>query len=153
MENEYFTESQLELIKEEFLNHIENDLYISLKTIFKWLNCANLYEMYINDKDFREHIYEKTIYKLENRERYYKMEPINDVNVPIFTIEGCKKFCDAFNYNSRYLGYFLTKIETKNKKNKYDTLVKTIEIMKKEINYLNREVDYLKQEVRNNRRD
>lgn len=158
MSNTYFTETQLKSIEEEFLNHTENNLYISLKTIFKWLDCPNFYDIYINDKDFKEEICQRTIYKLQADE--FIMELLYNVETPSFSVEGFKKFCQLYNEKSKYLGNYLGKNETQNKNNKYDTLAKntlilakTIEIMKKEINYLNREVDYLKQEVRNNRRD
>lgn len=148
MDNKYFTENELKSIKEEFLSyHIEGGFDIPLETIFKWIDCLNEYEKYIKDEDYRKTFCQINLYKFHEYD--YIMINKNNINIPLFTLKGCKKFCNFYNAKSRYLLVYLIKIETKYQHKKYYILQK----MQDDIIYLKNEVEYLKQEVRNNRQD
>ena len=148
MDNIYFTEIELKSIKKEFLAyHIEVNFDIPLETIFRWIDCLDEYEKYIKDEDYRETFCQINLYKFQEND--YIMINKNNIDMPLFTLKGCKSFCKFYSAKSRHLLIYLTEIENKYKYKKYDIIIK----MQDDIEYLKNEVAYLKQEVRNNRRD
>jgi phage anti-repressor protein len=92
-------------IKTEFQKLLENvnDGYIiSLKALYKWLECDELYEKYITKSKYRENFNSNTLRKNDNFTESksegditydFIMRKSGDMNIPWFSVDGFKQFC------------------------------------------------------------